>query len=195
MLRNDFEAAREGVLENISSDSSWIFLCILLPTYLIHLLLVLLQAASTVAPFRDSCLLDKATHIAASLFMVTTCRDGGRGDRRMEVKQESFQLLLHLVGNLVMMYASKVYCSQGDLDQIFIFTFDLYFILPVLLSNLLAAGILVFYHTRSDLPQLWNMGSFSRLIFIFSKVSPKHSAFSQFVLCGCLILKLFLFSL
>ena len=81
--------------------------------------------------------------------MVTTCRDGGRGDRRMEVKQESFQLLLHLVSNMVMMYASKIYCSRGDLDQIFNFTIDLYFILPVLLSNLLAASVLVFYHTRS----------------------------------------------
>ena len=149
MLRKDFEAAREKVLESISSDMSWIFLYILLPTYLVHLLLVLLQAVSIVAPFRDSCLLDKATHIASSLFMVTTCRDGGRGDRRMEVKQESFQLLLHLVSNMVMMYASKIYCSRGDLDQIFNFTIDLYFILPVLLSNLLAASVLVFYHTRS----------------------------------------------
>ena len=32
-------------------------------------------------------------------------------------------------------------------------------------------------------------------IFIFIKVSPEHSACSQFVLCGCLIPKLFLFSL
>ena len=141
-----------GHLEEISASVGEISLYILLPFILLHTLLVTLQAVAMVPAFRAASMSEKAVQIAASTFMVVPFRTGQNADREAEKRQEGFQLVLHLVGNMVLMYTSKVFFFNGlPMLSFPLVWLDVCFILPVVTSNLLAGAVFLLYHSRLEL--------------------------------------------
>ena len=159
LLKRDFDIGSRTTLENISQETYTSFIVSLVPVYLLHILLVCGLHAFTVVPaFKNSSFLQKIKHLTSTLFMVIPFRTTRAEDARKAMKQEVFQLLLHTSGNLAMLLASR-YCLlhlvhvhlvhleplQGHLSSS---VFYGYFLLPVLLCNVLAGCLLFLYHTR-----------------------------------------------
>ena len=159
LLRRDFDIASKTTLEDISQEMYTSLMMSLVPVYLLHILLVCCLHAFIVVPaFKNSSFLQKIKHLTSTLFMVIPFRTTRAEDARKAMKQEIFQLLLHTIGNLAMLLASR-YCLlhlvdvhlvhleplQGDQAST---VFYGYFLLPVLICNVLAGCTLFLYHTR-----------------------------------------------
>ena len=141
-------------LESISYDMITIFSIAVVPIGFLHMFLVGLQTSIMVPDFWSSSILDKATHISSTFAIVVPYWTQGtkrEKTRKIAMQQDIFQLVLHLIGNLAILYISKIIFFYNDLSQIFsscTLMFDLYFILPVFLFNLCAGGVYTFYQTR-----------------------------------------------
>ena len=134
---------RTTALQKISQDITDIFIYIILPIYLIHLIMNIAHTATTIPGFWSSSISDQMAHLASGIFMVIPFRE----NTRQEIRQEAFQLLLHLSGNLAMLYASKLYYLRDHLAlSVSYNVFDLYFVLPVVLCNISAGGLLILYY-------------------------------------------------
>ena len=120
--------------------------------FVAHLLIYLFHALLTVPAFRRAKFQRKLFNVTVNIFLSVPFRDPKEIDYDQDAAQEWFLVILHPIENAIAMlyaiayYNNKTYFNYQQLDK-----FALFFLLPVVLLNLISIFFFWFYKEHSSL--------------------------------------------
>ena len=159
--------------------------------FIVHLLIYLFHALLTVPAFRRAKFQRKLFNVTVNIFLPVPFRDPTEVDHDQDTAQEWFLVILHPFENVIAMlyaiayYNNKMFFNYQQLDK-----FALFFLLPVVVLNLISVFFFWFYKKHSSLLGDFNLTDqiqpeFTSEVFPETILDEYLIAFmSLFLICG-----------
>ena len=119
-FRMDFDLVRDVQLSDISQNIFNVLIYVILPIFGIHIFVTICLMMKDKS-FKKLPILEKSVHIICNLFLVLPHRDIDNNNSEADHIRNRSLLLLHCLGNIVMLYASKLYYYELEMKKIFRF--------------------------------------------------------------------------
>ena len=142
--------------------------------FITHLLIYLFHAFLTAPAFRRAKFQRKLFNVTVNIFLAVPFRDLSEVDHDQDTAQEWFLAILHPIENAIAMlysiayYNNKMFFNYQQLDM-----FALFFLLPVILLNLVSIFFFWFYKKHSSLLGDFNLADQTQPEFT-SEVFPEQ---------------------